>query len=470
MIGITEILINGKVVESKQNDITTWIEKATLQGNFANALLSSKLYPLKQWFGGCYLFDANMTKASVLAMNCPTAEAHMIAQGGSEPNYDGDCPTMGSYMPSLSGMVEVTVEGVKRRGYRHVWQWGQGKALSVGAVALTREQLGQCPMADTWDSTILNDNVYPFEVLSNDIVANSADTNINSIVSSINCIDYEKEIGYAIAYDNSTREINIKSYRMNTKNVHLVGDTACIIPQSDSQYEIEEVSITIDTALGSNQVAFSYTGDKIFLYNTDLSAIVIYKIDTTDWTYERSMHDLTSCGGVYGTGLGYLCKDAIPMEYEEENGVVTKWNAFITQKYGSPVKFAKVDLLTNTLIKAYDRPDYGAPNDYYEMLPTIILPNGDFMRWQRGRTVANYYSKADDKFFAVYCPTGTSAIPQDIQCINGTGDYGTALIKAYNRQILVAFRSYISTINNLDSIHEKGVGDLMQLRYTLLEV
>lgn len=470
--GITELLINGKTVFKKHNDITTWVQRATLQGNFANGLLSSKLYPLRQWFGGCFLFDKNMDSNLIVETCVPTDEAVIVAQAGDVTNYNtqGGLPTMGSYMDGLSGAVEQEIENVKYKGWRNVWQWAQAITLEVGAVALTRANNGQCPRAEVFTDTALNDHIYPFEVLSDNISASSTDSNINNIVSAINLIDYEKELGFIIEYDynSGAGTVRIRTYKMNTKQVHLDGETACIIPQSASKYEIEDVSFDTNTNIGLP--SFTYTGDYIFLYNTDVDIFTVIKIKLEDWTWTVSNHNLTSLGGVNSRGVSFIEKDVIPMEYEETNGTPSKWNAWIIQRtLNVSAKYYKVDLLTDTLIKEYTRPDAGIHNDYHRLLPCIMLPNGDFFRWQTGHDIAPYYSKADDKFYAVWCPTGTNIIPADPQGIMGCGKYGTAIIKANNSMRLVEFFPYISTINNLPSQVIKNAGDTMRLEYTILE-
>ena len=476
LVGETILVKNGKKVFHKKNTITNFVERATLDGNFHDQMDTNKIMPLEQWFSGCLLFDRNLTVGDVLNTNMPVGEFKITAQASNDA-YSGANIKRGSRDNNNTRPISD--------GYQWCWEWTQGEGNGdIGAVALTRANNGAAYMGNIWSEIPLQPDrdtgVVPCieNMMRNDIFAPPAPPatppEYYEITYAVNCIDWDKEMAYVVSYDynEGLGTISIKGYRMNTKQLRLMGAPGLI----NSTTPLVDISFDSNIDLGQTSGAnFTYTGDYFFVMNSDSNTLNIVKISATDWTHTISAHNLSDGGGVKGTSYHntILPKDCIPMIYEEnDGGTVTEWKAFVIQNTGENALYVQWDLLTDTVVNTYERPDKGVENDYHDLLPCYILPNGDFFRNNTGHDHASYYSMGEDKFYAVYSPPFEPET--GLVGFMGCGYNGTVVVKMANGgqplYYLVQFFLNISTINNLDSLVTKTPSDVMQLIYRIHEV
>lgn len=467
LIGHTQLKINNRVVFEKKNAITSWVYRATREGNFSDQMSPSAILPLSQWFDGCLLFDRNMDSIETCVdISLPDSAANITAMASNDA-YSGANLKRGSKDPD--GWKTIIKDG--KRGIQRVWQWTgtQGNG-DIGAVALTRAANGKIVFADTWNDTALQEgNPRPpiFEELSASFSPASSDADIVSISNAINLIDWEKELGYIISFDpnGGAGTVTVRSYPMATKYTHLNEEIASVLSKTPID------TYTYDTGWQGIEgtLSFTYTGNYIFVCmhfeDSRPNTLAILKINTEDGTSQIINKDLSPWGGMH-LGLAGMPKDEIPMTYREENGVVVEWTAMTIDKAGT--KFYKLDLLNDIAINEYTPPDLGGPNASHGAQPCYILPNGDFFRHTTGNINGIYYSAGKDKFFCV--TEGTTTHPYEtIQGFMGAGKNGTCIEKSWGTMKIIQFAPTISTINNLSSLARKNAGDIMQLTYTITE-
>ena len=427
-----DLLRDGKVVHriEKDNTITGWIGNALSAGNFFNQIATNKIYPLSQWFSGCFLTDsANDATTSILAGN-----TNIVAQGGDDA-YSGSNTKRGSFNAIESG------SGVNNGKcfIRNVWDWNtsQGNCASgqsIASVCLTRGTLGKLQVYDSQsDATSDGETNTFFEKLS------SADF---SIVGSPNIIDYENERAYKVTYDESST-ITVVEYFINTKLIHLFGTSASAI--SSTTHTISQTLADYSGVSDGGRFALGYdqTNQVIHVFTwTEAGKLNDYSLDLSNNTASLSTKTYQ------GITLGYV-------KYYGNNRLIQA--VLMDNGYYYISTSTKIYKLNMT--NAADATEYNSPCTSARDA-IIRLPNGD---WYQP-------SYSDD--YTIYHHNGS------YKCVYGSlGKEGGWLSSATavmhdSSYALAALFPFVSTVNNLESGSEvRKTSDLsMKLTYTITEV
>ena len=426
-----DLLRDGKVVHriERDNTITGWIGNALSAGNFFNQVATDKIYPLSQWFSGCYLTDsANDATTSILAGN-----TNIVAQAGDDA-YSGNNTKRGSFNSIESG------SGVNNGKcfIRNVWDWNtsQGNCAqgqSIASVCLTRGNLGKLQVYDSQSAAVADGETNTFfEKLS------SADF---SLVGSPNIIDYENERAYKVTYDESST-ITVVEYFINTKMIHLFGTSASAI--SSTTHTINQTLADFSGVSDGGRFALGYdqTNQVIHVFTwTEAGKLNDYSLDLSNNTASLSTKTYQ------GITLGYV-------KYYGNNRFIQA--VLMDNGYYYISTSTKIYKLNMT--NAADATEYNSPCTSARDA-IIRLPNGD---WYQP-------SYSDD--YTIYHHNGS------YKCVYGSiGKEGGWLSSATavmhdSSYSLAALFPFVSTVNNLASGSEvRKTSDLsMKLTYTIEE-
>lgn len=427
-----DLLRDGKVVHrvEKDNTITGWIGNALSAGNFFNQVQADKIYPLSQWFSGCYLTDsANDATTSILAGN-----TNIVAQAGDDA-YSGSNTKRGSFNAIESG------SGVNNGKcfIRNVWDWNtsQGNCASgqsIASVCLTRGNLGKLQVYDSQSAAVADGETNTFfEKLS------SADF---SIVGSPNIIDYENERAYKVTYDESST-ITVVEYFLNTKRIHLYGTLSS--PIDTATHTISQTLADFSGVSDGGRYALGYdqTNQVIHIFTwTEAGKLNDYSLDLSNNTASLSTKTYQ------GITLGYV-------KYYGNNRLIQA--VLMDNGYYYISTATKIYKLNMT--NAADATEYNSPCTSARDA-IIRLPNGD------------WYQPSYSDNYTIYHHNGS------YKCVYGSlGKEGGWLSSATavmhdSSYALAALFPYVSTVNNLESGSEvRKTSDLsMKLTYTISEV
>lgn len=431
-----DLLRDGKVVHrvEKSNTITGWIGDALSAGNFFNQISANKIYPLSQWFDGCFLtHGTNDPSTSMLAGN-----ADVVAQAGND-SYSGLYTKRGSYNSYESG------SGVDEYGkcfVRNVWDWttSQGNGI-IDSVCLTRGDLGKVAIDS---STVYDDCGEAFE----NVVSSGSVLSINPDLQSLNILDYENEKGFSVAYESGT--ITIDEYYINTKRIHLLGGNLDVIEKTGTHVITQTMSkyYTLRRSL-------SYDGDYIYLFTWNSGGNVLDEcaIKISDWSSTFTSHTYGGLSLIPELNAYDWVRDAFPMV--EESG--TRYLYVFT----SDAKCMKLNLSSSAITEITIPVSI---DKWFASCPTCFFANGDWIKMN-----ITSYKKA------LYWHNGsfytTKTIPSsdtNYKYLTASG-YGTAIHGHRNLglQMLFPFVN-VSTVNNITQV-EKQASLTMKLTYTITE-
>ena len=425
-----DLLRKGQVVEriEKANTITGWIGDALSAGNFFNQIASEKIYPLSQWFGGCYLTDGtNDATAAMIA-----GDVDIVAQAGNDA-YSGLNLKRGSFNAVESG------SGVNNGKcfVRNVWDWNtsQGNCASgqsIASVCLTRGALGKLQVYDSQSDAVADGETNTFfDKLS------SADF---SITGTPNIIDYENERAYKITYDESST-VTVVEYFINTKLIHLFGSADAAI--ASTTHTITQTLADWRGVSDGGMFALGYDKENQVIHVFTWTAAG----KLNDYTLDLSNDTASLSTKTYqGISLGYV-------KYYSNNRLIQA--VLMDNGYYYISTSTKIYKLNMT--NAADATEYNSPCTSARDA-IIQLPNGDW-----------YQSSYSDNY-TIYHHNGS------YKCVYGSlGKEGGWLSSATAvmhdaAYALVALFPYVSTVNNLQNPVRKTSDLSMKLTYTISEV
>lgn len=431
-----DLLRKGKVVhrEERDNTITGWVGDALSAGNFFNQIATDKIYPLSQWFGGCFLTDsANDATTSMLAGN-----TNIVAQAGDDA-YSGAYTKRGSFNSTESG------SGVNSGNcyIRNVWDWAtsQGNG-TISSICLTRGELGKVAIDPT---TVYDDCGVAFE----NVLSSGTDITVSSELRGCQILDYPNERGYAVTYDSGT--ITVDEYFISTKRVHLIDSKLDVIEKT----ETHTISQTL-SKYNRARASMSYDGDYIYLFTWESDGNVVDEcaIKLSDWTATLTSHTYNGLSLMGDLNVYQWIRDAFPMV--EESG--TRYLYAFT----SDAKCMKLDLSSASITEVSIPVSI---DKWFAGNPTCFLGNGDWIKTNITSQKNVLYYHNGSFYTARTVPTSDTLFKH----LTDTG-CGTAIRAGTSNdyiQLLFPF-VYVSTVNNITAV-TKEASMTMKLTYTITE-
>ena len=447
-----DLLRDGKVVNRvvKDNTITGWVGNALSAGNFFNQVQADKIYPLSQWFNGCYLTDAtNDANLAMIAGN-----SNIVAQAGNDA-YSGLNLKRGSFNAVESG------NGVNNGKcfIRNVWDWNtsQGNCAqgqSIASVCLTRGEMGKIDLNGS--STSLDMVVFN-PLLGSSSFAYAPFHAMNPATGKV----------YSVNYTSDDTKIVVTERFTNTNKIHLLGSVAGDI-QSESHdvpisaaipsYSVTRTSVNLDAA---NGILHFYTWVTSGSGSSQVTTLYDYAIDTASFESTVTATTLTIQGCHFITGYSFI----------RGNVILNDWNGHIWAMADVDGTTEFVRVTTSTL----DVDEYpvilSANGEWWRdnAAPFLLLNNGDWIKYSgnqnRDPMVAWYYHNGEITYMA-------NAWERNLNQYSAV-DLGGIFLEsyAYNNTLRVASGfPYVSTVNNLQNPVRKTSDLSMKLAYTISEV
>lgn len=444
-----DFLRDGKVVNrvEKDNTITGLIGNALSAGNFFNQVQADKIYPLSQWFGGCYLTDlANDATLSMIAGN-----AGITAQAGDD-GYSGNNTKRGSFntIESSSG-----VNAAGKCFITNVWDWptssGNG---TIASVCLTRGEMGKIDINGS--ATALD--MVAFNPLLG--ASNFAYTPFHAMNPATGKV-------YSVAYTSGDTKIVVNERFTNTNKIHLLGGVASDITSTSHDVPISaaipsysngRASVNLDVA---NGILHFYTWVTSGSGSSQVTTLYDYAIDTTDFSSTVTATTLTIQGCHFISGYDFIRGSVI----------LNDWNGHIwaMADVNGITEFVKITIST---LDVDEYPVILSANGEWwrdNAAPFLLLNNGDWIKysgnqnrtpmvaWYYHNGVVSYVRNAWDRNLSQYAAV----------------DLGGVFLESYGYNNTVRVASgfpYVSTVNNLQTAVTKTADLAMKLTYTITEV
>lgn len=443
-----DLLRKGKIVhrEEKDNTITGWIGNALSAGNFFNQVAADKIYPLSQWFGGCYLTDLpNDATLSMIAGN-----ANITAQAGDD-GYSGNNTKRGSFntIESSSGV------NAGKCYITNVWGWptssGNG---TISSVCLTRGEMGKIDINDS--ATALD------MVAFNPLLGSS-----NFAYSPFHAMNPATGKVYSVDYTSGDTKIVVTERFTNTNKIHLLGSVAGNIESESHDVPIsaavpsfsrERASVNLDVANGILHFYYWATSGS---GSSQVTTLYDYAIDTTDFESTVTATTLTIQG----------CHFIANYNFIRGNVILNDWNGHIwaMADVNGLTEFVRI---TTSNLDVDEYPVILSSNGEWwrdNAAPFLLLNNGDWIKysgnqnrdpmvaWFYHNGVVSYVRNAWNRNLSQYAAV----------------DLGGVFLEsyAYNNIVRVAAGfPYVSTVNNLQTAVTKTADLTMKLTYTISEV
>lgn len=447
-----DLLRDGKVVHrvEKDNTITGWIGNALSAGNFFNQVATDKIYPLSQWFNGCYLTDD--TNDATLAMIA--GGSNIVAQAGNA-GYSGTNPKMGTFNAIESG------SGVSagKCFIRNIWDWGTsagncGPNQYIKSVCLTRGELGYVDQNSTTTAYDMN----PFNnLLGSASFAYAPFHAMNPATGKV----------YFVDYTSGDTKIVVTERFTNTNKIHLLGGVASDITSESHEvpisaaipsYSVTRTSVNLDVA---NGILHFYTWVTSGSGSSQVTTLYDYAIDTTDFESTVTATTLTIQGCHFISGYSYI----------RGNVILNDWNGHIwaMADVDGTTEFVKVTIST---LDVDEYPVILSANGEWwrdNAAPFLLLNNGDWIKYSgnqnRDPMVAWYQHNDQITYMA-------NAWNRNLNQYSAV-DLGGVFLESYGYNNTVRVASgfpYVSTVNNLQTSVNKTADLTMKLTYTITEV
>lgn len=454
-----DLLRNGKIVHRVEHDntITPFFTDCFNKSNRALMASRTLMLPLTNWFNGCLLTDKdNDASISMIA-----GDAEVVAQA-SNTAYTGTNLKRGSYNATESHDITNASGEVIGRTQVFDWSTSQGNG-DIKSVCLTRASIGATHLYD--DGVVRDDSAYV-----NEFFANREDGGtlvVNDVVyytAKCQIIDFSTERAYYFTRDNS--KVYLREFAVNGNSYHITGRIL--------RNQITTREFAIPTNSGQHYPTVSYTGDYFHIFvnrwsgnNTLLDE---YKIKLSDWSVTQVTHTLENVR-LYNGYYDVFAKDVILIKdgygYVYGQALVDgawKWKMIVF----SLTNDADITTLP------YPNDPTGASGDSWYNGPSLLLPNGDFIKERCGPTTNNNNMTVgffhNGNMYRVRCASYDmwGGIYYGLQ----GGDGFQFICSPGNDPNLVSFETlypYVSTVNNLAQKVEKRSDLSMKLTYTLTE-
>ena len=443
-----DLIRKGKVVHriERDNTITGWVENALSAGNFFNQVATDKIYPLSQWFGGCFLTDtANDATLSMIAGN-----AGITAQAGND-GYSGNNTKRGSYntIESSSGV------NAGKCFITNVWDWSTSSGNgTIASVCLTRGEMGKI---DINDSTTALDMVAFNPLLGASNFAYSPFHAMNPATGKV----------YFVSYTAGNAYIEVTERFTNTNKIHILGSAAADITSTTyqvpisaaiSSYSVTRTSVNLDA---TNGILHFYHWTTSGSGASQVTTLADYAIDTASFTSTVTATTLTIQG----------CHFIGNYDFIRGNVILNDWNGHIwaMADVDGTTEFVKVTIST---LDVDEYPVILSANGEWwrdNAAPFLLLNNGDWIKYSgnqnRDPMVAWYYHNDQITYMA-------NAWNRNLNQYAAV-DLGGVFLESYGYNNTVRVASgfpYVSTVNNLQSSVNKTADLTMKLTYTITEV
>ena len=443
-----DFLRKGKVVNrvEKDNTITGWIGNALSAGNFFNQVAADKIYPLSQWFGGCYLTDLpNDATLSMIAGN-----ANITAQAG-DGGYSGLNPKMGAFNARESA-ADIS-EG--KCFIRNVWDWSTSNGNgTIASVCLTRGEMGKIDINDS--ATALD------MVAFNPLLGSS-----NFAYSPFHAMNPATGKVYFVSYTSGNTYIEVTERFTNTDKIHILGSVAADITSTTyqvpisaaiSSYSVTRTSVNLDAANGILHFYYWTTSGS---GSSQVTTLYDYAIDTTDFESTVTATALTIQGCHFITNYSFIRGSVI----------LNDWNGHIwaMADVNGLTEFVRI---TTANLDIDEYPVILSSNGEWwrdNAAPFLLLNNGDWIKysgnqnrdpmvaWYYHNGVVSYVRNAWDRNLSQYAAV----------------DLGGVFLESYSYNNIVRVAAgfpYVSTVNNLQTAVTKTADLTMKLTYTISEV
>lgn len=443
-----DLLRDGQVVHrvEKSNTITGWIGNALSAGNFFNQVATDKIYPLSQWFGGCFLTDtANDATLAMIAGN-----AEITAQAGND-GYSGNNTKRGSYntIESSSGV------NAGKCYITNVWDWSTSSGNgTIASVCLTRGEMGKID---------LNDSSTPLDMVAfNPLLGSSS-----FAYEPFHAMNPATGKVYFVAYTSGDTKIVVTERFTNTNKIHLLGNVASDISTTEHEvpisaaipsYSVTRTSVNLDAA---NGILHFYTWVTSGSGSSQVTTLYDYAIDTSDFTSTVTATTLTIQGCHFINSYSVI----------RGNVILNDWNGHIwaMADVDGTTKFIKVTI-SNLDVDEY--PVILSANGEWwrdNAAPFLLLNNRDWIKYSgnqnRDPMVAWYYHNDQITYMAF-------AWNRNLNQYSAV-DLGGVFLESYgydNTVRVVSGFPYVSTVNNLQTSVNKTADLTMKLTYTITEV
>ena len=443
-----DLIRKGKVVHrvEKDNTITGWTENALSAGNFFNQVATDKIYPLSQWFGGCYLTDAtNDANLAMIAGN-----TGITAQAGND-GYSGNNTKRGSYntIESSSGV------NAGKCYITNVWDWSTSSGNgTIASVCLTRGEMGKID---------LNDSSTPLDMVSFNPLLGAS----NFAYAPFHAMNPATGKVYFVSYTSNDTKIVVTERFTNTNKIHLLGGVANDITSESHEvpisaaipsYSVTRTSVNLDAA---NGILHFYTWVTSGSGSSQVTTLADYAINTASYTSTVTATTLTIQG----------CHFIGNYDFIRGNVILNDWNGHIwaMADVDGTTEFVKVTIST------LDVDEYpvilSASGEWWRdnAAPFLLLNNGDWIKYSgnqnRDPMVAWYYHNDQITYMA-------NAWNRNLNQYAAV-DLGGVFLESYGYNNTVRVASgfpYVSTVNNLQTSVNKTADLTMKLTYTITEV
>ena len=447
-----DLLRDGKVVNrvEKHNTITGWIGNSLSAGNFFNQVQADKIYPLSQWFNGCYLTDAaNDANLAMIAGN-----SNIVAQAGNG-GYSGLNPKMGAFnaRESAAGISEG------KCFIRNVWDWStsQGNCEPnqyIRSVCLTRGELGYVDQ---------NSEITPYDMnIFNPLLGSSS-----FAYEPFHAMNPATGKVYFVDYTSGDTKIVVTERFTNTNKIHLLGSVAGDIESESHEVPIsaaipsfsrERASVNLDAA---NGILHFYTWVTSGSGSSQVTTLYDYAIDTASFESTVTATTLTIQG----------CHFIGNYDFIRGNVILNDWNGHIwaMADVNGLTEFVRI---TTSNLDVDEYPVILPSNGEWwrdNAAPFLLLNNGDWIKysgnqnrdpmvaWYYNNGVVSYVRNAWNRNLSQYAAVDLGGVFLE--------SYG------YNNTVRVAAGfPYVSTVNNLQNAVTKTADLTMKLTYTIMEV
>ena len=443
-----DLIRKGKVVHrvEKSNEITGWIGNALSAGNFFNQVQTDKIYPLSQWFGGCFLTDtANDATLAMIAGN-----AGITAQAGND-GYSGNNTKRGSYntIESSSGV------NAGKCFITNVWDWSTSSGNgTIASVCLTRGEMGKID---------LNDSSTPLDMVAFNPLLGAS----NFAYAPFHAMNPATGKVYFVSYTSNDTKIVITERFTNTNKIHLLGGVASDITSESHEvpisaaipsYSRERASVNLDAA---NGILHFYHWTTSGSGSSQVTTLADYAINTASYTSTVTATTLTIQG----------CHFIGNYDFIRGNVILNDWNGHIwaMADVDGTTEFVKITIST---LDVDEYPVILSANGEWwrdNSAPFLLLNNGDWIKYSgnqnREPMVAWYYHNDQITYMA-------NAWNRNLNQYSAV-DLGGVFLESYGYNNTVRVASgfpYVSTVNNLQSSVNKTADLTMKLTYTITEV
>lgn len=474
----------------KDNTITPFLSNLISSGNYCNSIPTSSIMPISQWFAGCMLTsDVNPDGGDVSGF------FGMIAHNSEVTACAGSTDSMGTTDPRR-GYKNITDSTPIPNGYKYVWDWGTDRGNgNIASICLSHPEIAASDYATNRIPAVYS-STNPQEVAPRMNMSFNTASESHYDFSSMQIIDYAKEVGYRVTYNSTSgsEKIVVTEYPLSTYRLHLLDSAWKQRKNKDGTFvqTVHEIAQVVSQPnIDYSNVSINYTGTHIHFVTWNNNVIKDYVINTTTWQLDSA----------YGTG-GIITKtyDTAIVFTKLYTQYTTRYHKDVYPIIGDYIwmwgtvddvpKIIKCPLLNSSITtQEYDNPYYTiggiAANQLYRYSGNCIyMPNGDFYKFiahtnlctnlTYGNAPCLYYH--NNKFFI-----GRHIHRAYSLANNGYPDigynsnaYGSVLFGGSHNEnnglmALEAYHGFVSTVNNLDTPVEKTNEFTMKLTYSITE-